>query len=104
MTGFAEPFNTVKCLNSSLLTLKTLPKPGDCPSLAHNHRHVGLFRRDWGFLSNYEAAEIFEARLTNPRKTYHQIVSPNRLFDKKCIAQSSSFFEVRYADWSESSG
>src|SRR5271154_2691742 len=33
MTGFAERFNTVKCLKSSLLTLKTLPKPGDCPSL-----------------------------------------------------------------------
>ena len=33
MTGFVERFNTVKCLKSSLLTLKTLPKPGDCPSL-----------------------------------------------------------------------
>src|SRR5271170_6219234 len=33
MTGFAERFNTVKCLKSSLLTLKTLPKPGHCPSL-----------------------------------------------------------------------
>src|SRR5271155_4913807 len=33
MTGFAERFNTVKCLKSSLLTLKTLPKPSDCPSL-----------------------------------------------------------------------
>src|SRR5271168_4296304 len=36
MTGFAERFNTVKCLKSSLLTLKTLPKPGDCPSLLDN--------------------------------------------------------------------
>src|SRR5277367_4413735 len=42
MTGFAERFNTVKCLKSSLLTLKTLPKPGDCPSLPRTH---SLFRR-----------------------------------------------------------
>ena len=33
MTGFAERFDTVNCLQSSLLALKTLPKPGDCPSL-----------------------------------------------------------------------
>src|SRR5271170_3664599 len=37
MTGFAERFNTLKCLKSSLLTLKMLPKPGDCPSLLLNH-------------------------------------------------------------------
>src|SRR5277367_4541788 len=46
MTGFAERFNTVKCLKSSLLTLKTLPKPGHCPSLSktlkEHKRHVKL--------------------------------------------------------------
>ena len=44
MTGFAERFNTVNCLKSSLLTLKTLSKPGDCPSLGRGEEWG---RRKW---------------------------------------------------------
>src|SRR5271170_4989491 len=40
MTRFAERFNTVKCLKSSLLTLKMLPKPGDCPLLSSRHERA----------------------------------------------------------------